>query len=40
MDANEETVKFYQEIYDENGTLIEIHEKYPVDKGHRRIKEE
>ncbi len=40
VDANEETVKFYQEIYDENGNLIEIHEKYPVDKGHRRIKEE
>lgn len=40
VDANEETTKFYQEIYDENGNLIEIHEKYPVDKGHRRIKEE
>jgi hypothetical protein len=40
VDANEETMKFYQEIYDENGNLIEIHEKYPVDKGHRRIKEE
>ncbi|MFZ3065054.1 MAG: hypothetical protein WA277_07225 [Nitrospirota bacterium] len=39
VDANEETVKFYQEIYDENGNLIEIHEKYPVDNGHRRIKE-
>ena len=40
VDANEETVKFYQEIYGENGNLIEIHEKYPIDKGHRRIKEE
>lgn len=40
VDANDETMKFYQEIYDENGNLIEIHEKYPVDKGHRRIKEE
>ncbi|MEK6657823.1 MAG: hypothetical protein AABY58_10330 [Nitrospirota bacterium] len=40
VDANEETMKFYQEIYDENDNLIEIHEKYPVDKGHRRIKEE
>ncbi len=39
VDANEETIKFYQEIYGENGNLTEIHEKYPVDKGHRRIKE-
>ncbi len=40
VDANEEIVKFYQEIYDENGNLIEVHEKYPVDKGHTRVKEE
>ncbi len=34
VDASEQTVKFYQEIFDENDRLIEIHEKYPDDKGH------
>jgi len=38
VDTEENTVKFYQEIYDENGDLREIHKKYPVDKGHRKIK--
>ena len=28
---------FYQEIFDEKGMLFEIHEKYPVDKGHRKV---
>lgn len=37
VDRKEITVKFHQEIYDQNGTLIEIHEKYPVDKGHRKF---
>lgn len=37
VDAMEETVKFHQEIYDENGNLIEVHEKFPVDKGHRKL---
>ncbi len=37
VDENEITLKFYQEIYDNNGKLIEIHEKYPTDKGHRKI---
>jgi hypothetical protein len=36
-DASERTVRFYQEIYDANGQLVEIHEKYPADKGHRKI---
>lgn len=36
-DAEETTLKFWQEIYDENGNLNEIHEKYPVDKGHKKI---
>lgn len=40
VDANEETLKFYQEIYNEHDKLIEVHEKYPMDKGHRRIKGE
>ena len=25
----------WQEIYDVQGTLIQVHEKYPVDKGHQ-----
>lgn len=35
----EETLRFYQEIYDDKGNLIEIHEKFPVDKGHIKAKE-
>jgi hypothetical protein len=30
----ERTVRFYQEIYDDTGRLVEVHEKYPEDKGH------
>lgn len=40
VDADENTVRFWQEIYDDQDTLVEIHEKYPVDKGHRQIQEE
>ncbi len=40
VDANEETVRFYQNIFNEKGILVEIHEKYPEDKGHRVIGEE
>ena len=36
VDGEEETLKFYQEIYSENGILVEIHEKYPINKGHRK----
>ena len=36
VDANETTVRFWQEIYDDQGKLVEIHEKYPVDKGHQK----
>lgn len=38
VDAGETTLKFWQEIYDEGGNLIEIHEKFPEDKGHRRLR--
>ena len=37
VDAREKTVRFYQEIYDERGSLVEIHEKHPVDKGHQPV---
>ena len=35
VDKNEVTLKFFQEIYNENGILVEIHEKYLEDKGHK-----
>ncbi len=37
VDAREVTVRFYQEIYNENGQLVEVHVKYPVDLGHRKV---
>jgi hypothetical protein len=37
VDTNETTVRFWQEIYDERGRLVEIHEKYPVDKDHQKV---
>jgi len=37
VDANETTLRFWQEIYDDQGTLTEIHEKFPVDKGHQKV---
>ena len=37
VDGDETTVRFWQEIYDENGRVVEIHEIYPVDKGHPRM---
>jgi hypothetical protein len=37
VDANEQTLKFWQEVYDDQGKLVEIHEKYPVDKGHQKV---
>ena len=38
LDANEVTVRFWQEIYDDKGKLVEMHEKFPVDKGHQNCK--
>ena len=39
VDAEENTIRFFQEIYDPAGELVEVHEKFPVDRGHRRLKE-
>ena len=36
VDAEEATVRFYQEIYDTNWRLVEVHYKYPEDEGHRK----
>ncbi len=40
VDGDEITTRFYQKIYDEQGNLVEIHEKYPADKGHQKLEEE
>ena len=37
VEANERTVRFRQEIYDNRGKLVETHEKFPVDKGHQKV---
>lgn len=37
VDHNEVTVSFRQEIYNGNEILVEIHEKYPIDNGHKII---
>jgi hypothetical protein len=31
------TTPFYQEVYNEIGELVEVHHKYPVDLGHRKV---
>ena len=36
VDAQERTLRFWQEIYDQSGAIVETHEKYPVDRGHRK----
>lgn len=38
VDSNETTTKFYQEIYDEQNRLIEIHVKFPIDAGHKKLR--
>ena len=37
VDAQETTLLFWQEIYDDQGKLVEVHEKYPVDRGHQKV---
>lgn len=37
VDPNEETVTFRQEIYDDKNRLVEVHQKYPEDTGHREV---
>jgi len=34
VDSDEKTISFVQKIIDKNGTVIEVHEKFPIDKGH------
>ncbi len=37
VDGDDNTLRFYQEIYDDTGRLVETHKKYPVDEGHVRV---
>jgi hypothetical protein len=37
-DSQENTISFVQEIYNSIGELTEKHEKFPLDKGHQKIK--
>ena len=37
VDADEQTIRFWQEIYDATGRLVAVHEKFPVDLGHRAV---
>ena len=37
VDVNERTVRFAQEIYDASGRLVAVHEKFPVDLGHKQL---
>lgn len=37
VDADEKTLCFYQEIFNDHGELVEIHQKYPVDTGHQPV---
>ena len=39
VSADETTSRFYQEIYDGDGQLVEVHQKYPTDGGHQPAQE-
>ena len=40
VNESEETMRFYQEIYDQEGQLVEVHQKYQEDTGHQRVEKE
>lgn len=37
VDAAENATRFAQEIYNQAGRLVAIHEKFPVDLGHEQM---
>ena len=37
VDTDERTTRFAQEIYDQTGRLVAVHEKFPVDLGHKQL---
>jgi hypothetical protein len=40
VDSREITIRFVQEIYNDDGILIEVHQKYPIDTGHQYLADE
>ena len=38
VDRDEQTLVIVQEIYDVQGHLVSVHQKYPVDDGHRYLR--
>lgn len=40
VDANEITLQLVQEIYNDDGVMIERHQKFPVDTGHEKLVDE
>jgi hypothetical protein len=36
VDDQERTTRFYQEIINPQGNVVEVHDKFPLDSGHRR----
>jgi hypothetical protein len=40
VDRDEETISFVQEVYNHLGKLVEVHEEFPVDTGHRKIEDD
>ena len=39
VDAAERTLRFWQAIYDSHNRIVEIHEKFPVDRGHQSMED-
>ena len=37
VNDEEITTRFWQEVYDDKNSLREVHEKYPVDTGHKKV---
>ena len=40
VDKEETTIQVVQEIYNDDGLLVERHQKFPVDSGHEILVEE
>lgn len=38
VDATENSLRIWQEIFNEQNELVEIHHKFSVDTGHQKIK--
>lgn len=40
VDENEVTIQIVQEVLDNDGELVETHQKFPSDTGHRKLHKE